>query len=139
MTEHIATDELVNEIEKSGEIYIEHVASLIARIRSDATRIAELEKYSGVRISGGNFTQYELDVANALLLVNRAEAAEAERDALRAALEFYANENYWMGITENSDRSNLTAHGPHFDGTSNGWVEARAALSVAVETKGGEG
>lgn len=45
-----------------------------------------------------------------------------------AALQFYANHNHWMSNTENSDSNLLIAHGKHFDGTSNGWVEADSAL-----------
>lgn len=48
---------------------------------------------------------------------------------MEAALAFYANHNHWMGITESGDHSNLVAHGSHFDGTSDGWVEADAALA----------
>lgn len=61
--------------------------------------------------------------------------AQAERDAARAevarmrkALEFYANRNHWMAIREDADDQVLIAHGPHFNGTSDGWVEADAAL-----------
>lgn len=54
--------------------------------------------------------------------------ALARIHSLETALKFYANQNHWMSITENSDRSNLVAHGSHFNGTSDGWIEAEVAL-----------
>lgn len=70
--------------------------------------------------------EYE-DGGFAMLQVDR---IISERDALKKAVEFYANHNHWMSIAENGDASNLVAHGKNFDGTSNGWVEAEAALKV---------
>lgn len=61
------------------------------------------------------------------------ETLEQENKALREALEFYADYNHWMALVEDGDHSNLIAHGPNFNGTSNGWVEARAALEKINE------
>lgn len=87
-------------------------------------------------IHGGILFKADADlIANAptdlRYLLDTLETAEGECARLREALEFYANPNHWMARTENGDCDRLTAHGEHFDGTDNGYVEACEALKGA--------
>jgi hypothetical protein len=54
-------------------------------------------------------------------------------NALREALEFYANHNHWMGLTEASDSPQklLIANG-NVKGTE-GWSVAEAALAASSQ------
>lgn len=84
--------------------------------------------YSLIEICTGTDRQTDMELAQLVLAALKA-GGQDEVTRLRKALQFYANRNHWMGITERGDHSNLVAHGPHFDGTNNGWVEAETALT----------
>ncbi len=58
----------------------------------------------------------------------RIDSLEAERDALREALEFYARPEHWMGITEDTPFATLLIAMKANCG-SNGYSVARAALA----------
>jgi hypothetical protein len=66
-------------------------------------------------------------------LKSKLDALTRRLEAAEKVVKFYANHDHWMRFAESGDCNLLIAHGEHFDGTSNGWVEAAA---LELESKG---
>lgn len=66
-------------------------------------------------------------------LTKQLSSKQLECIRLKSALKFYAEQNHWMPVSENAERSTvLCATGPHGINT-NGWGLARAALDAVKD------
>jgi len=66
----------------------------------------------------------------------RCQKAEKTIAILRDAVQFYANHNHWMELTESSETAtNLVAHGNNesFNASKDGWAMAEWALRLTAK------